>query len=165
MRNDQIFVLLLVILLPLSGCFDNAVGEAEADDDRDDSTHADESREMFSVGGMIDDNTTGEDRYNYGYDHVFQMHSFTTAPGEAVRLHLMRLAGNSGQAVLTTDCGEGMLWSISNVKWSVDEAWIPGSDQTCTHTFEIFISGNFDRNSDTVYYSGIYSIHEVTVLS
>jgi len=120
---------------------------------------------MFSVGGMIDDNTTGEDRYNYGYDHVFQMHSFTTAPGEAVRLHLMRLAGNGGQAVLTTDCGEGMLWSISNVKWSVDEAWIPGSDQTCTHTFEIFISGNFDRNSDTVYYSGIYSIHEVTVLS
>ena len=165
MRNDQIFVLLLIVLLPLSGCFDNAVGEAEADDDRDDSTHADESREMFSVGGMIDDNTTGEDRYNYGYDHVFQMHSFTTAPGEAVRLHLMRLAGNGGQAVLTTDCGEGMLWSISNVKWSVDEAWIPGSDQTCTHTFEIFISGNFDRNSDTVYYSGIYSIHEVTVLS
>ena len=165
MRNDQIFVLLLVILLPLSGCFDNAVGEAEADDDRDDSTHADESREMFSVGGMIDDNTTGEDRNNYGYDHVFQMHSFTTAPGEAVRLHLMRLAGNGGQAGLTTDCGDGMLWSISNVKWSIDEAWIPGSDQTCTHTFEIFISGNFDRNSDTVYYSGIYSIHEVTVLS
>jgi hypothetical protein len=157
--------LLLVILLPLSGCFDNAVGEAEADDDRDDSTHADESREMFSVGGMIDDNTTGEDRNNYGYDHVFQMHSFTTAPGEAVRLHLLRLAGNGGQAVLTTDCGDGMLWSISNVKWSIDEAWIPGSDQTCTHTFEIFISGNFDRNSDTVYYSGIYSIHEVTVLS
>lgn len=165
MRNDQLFVLLLVILLPLSGCFDNAVGEAEADDDRDDSTHADESREMFSVGGMIDDNTTGEDRNNYGYNHVFQMHSFTTAPGEAVRLHLMRLAGNGGQAVLTTDCGDGMLWSISNVKWSIDEAWIPGSDQTCTHTFEIFISGNFDRNSDTVYYSGIYSIHEVTVLS
>ena len=32
MRNDQIFVLLLVVLLPLSGCFDNAVGEAEADE-------------------------------------------------------------------------------------------------------------------------------------
>ena len=165
MRNDQIFVLLLVILLPLSGCFDNAVGEAEADDDRDDSTHAVESREMFSVGGMIDENTTGEDRNNYGYDHVFQMHSFTTAPGEAVRLHLMRLAGNGGSIGLSTDCGDGMLWSIYNVKWSVDEAWIPGSDQTCTQTFEILISGNFDRNSDTVYYSGIYSIHDVTVLS
>jgi hypothetical protein len=165
MRNDQIFVLLLVVLLPLSGCFDNAVGEAEADDERDDSSHTEESREMFSVGGMIDENTTGEDRSNYGYDHVFQMYNFTTTPGEAVRLHLMRLAGNGGNVVLSTDCGDEMLWSTSNVKWSIDEAWIPGSDQTCTHTFEIFISGNFDRNSDTVYYSAIYSIHEVTVLS
>ena len=166
MRNDQIFVLLLVVLLPLSGCFDNAVGEAEADDERDDSTHAEESREMFSVGGMIDNNTTGVDRNNYGYDHVFQMHSFTTAPGEAVRLHLMRASGvNMNMPLLTTDCGDGMSWSLSQVKWSIDEAWVPGSDQTCTHTFEIFTNGNFDRNSDTVYYSAIYSIHEVTVLS
>ena len=29
MRNDQIFVLLLIVLLPLSGCFDNSVGDAE----------------------------------------------------------------------------------------------------------------------------------------
>ena len=33
MRNDQIFVLLLVILLPMSGCFDGAVGDAEAEED------------------------------------------------------------------------------------------------------------------------------------
>ena len=33
MRNDQIFVLLLVILLPLSGCFDGAVGDADAEED------------------------------------------------------------------------------------------------------------------------------------
>jgi hypothetical protein len=31
MRKDQIFVLMLVILLPMSGCFDGAVGDAEAD--------------------------------------------------------------------------------------------------------------------------------------
>jgi hypothetical protein len=38
MRNDQIFVLLLVILLPMSGCFDGGtegVGEAEAAQDAD----------------------------------------------------------------------------------------------------------------------------------
>ena len=29
MRNDQIFVLLLVVLLPMSGCFGGAVGDAE----------------------------------------------------------------------------------------------------------------------------------------
>lgn len=35
MRNDQIFVLLLVVLLPLSGCMDNTVGDAEGTDDID----------------------------------------------------------------------------------------------------------------------------------
>lgn len=33
MRNDQIFVLMLVILLPMSGCFDGAVGDAEGTDE------------------------------------------------------------------------------------------------------------------------------------
>lgn len=33
MRNDQIFVLMLVILLPMSGCFDGAVGDAEAEEE------------------------------------------------------------------------------------------------------------------------------------
>jgi hypothetical protein len=32
MRNDQIFVLLLVVLLPMSGCFGGGVGDAEADE-------------------------------------------------------------------------------------------------------------------------------------
>ena len=37
MRNDQIFVLLLVVLLPLSGCFDGGgVGEAEGAHDSGD---------------------------------------------------------------------------------------------------------------------------------
>ena len=35
MRNDQIFVLMLVILLPMSGCFDGAVGDAEGNDAED----------------------------------------------------------------------------------------------------------------------------------
>ena len=38
MRNDQIFVLLLVVLLPLSGCFDGAVGDAEGTDDTSSDT-------------------------------------------------------------------------------------------------------------------------------
>ena len=38
MRNDQIFVLLLVILLPMSGCFDGAVGDAEAEEESGETT-------------------------------------------------------------------------------------------------------------------------------
>ena len=33
MKTDRIFVLLLVVMLPLSGCFDDAVGDAEAAED------------------------------------------------------------------------------------------------------------------------------------
>ena len=40
MRNDQIFVLLLVVLLPMSGCFGGVIGDAEADDDDSDDDHA-----------------------------------------------------------------------------------------------------------------------------
>lgn len=32
MRSDQIFVLLLIILIPLTGCFENGVGDADAQD-------------------------------------------------------------------------------------------------------------------------------------
>ena len=38
MRNDQIFVLLLVILLPMSGCMDNAIGEVEGTEDAESTT-------------------------------------------------------------------------------------------------------------------------------
>ena len=42
MRKDQIFVLMLVILLPMSGCFDGAIGEAEAEDSDNDSIEVSE---------------------------------------------------------------------------------------------------------------------------
>ncbi len=65
MRNDQIFVLLLVILLPMSGCFDGAVGDAEGTDDasengdvsggEDTSTgtaSSNQARTWYSSGGV-----------------------------------------------------------------------------------------------------------------
>ena len=33
MKTDRIFVLLLVVMLPMSGCFDDAVGDAEGTDE------------------------------------------------------------------------------------------------------------------------------------
>ena len=59
MRNDQIFVLMLVVLLPMSGCFDGAVGDAEGTDDTDSNggtSTGDESnsqsRTWYSSGGV-----------------------------------------------------------------------------------------------------------------
>jgi hypothetical protein len=38
MKTDRVFVLLLVVLLPLTGCFDDAVGEADAQEDTSSGT-------------------------------------------------------------------------------------------------------------------------------
>ena len=38
MKTDRIFVLLLVVMLPMSGCFDDAVGDAEGADDESSTT-------------------------------------------------------------------------------------------------------------------------------
>ena len=75
MKTDRIFVLLLVVMLPMSGCFDDAVGDAEGTDDATDgttiinnyhnnttivynNTTADAGPEYFVVGGTVDNDTT-----------------------------------------------------------------------------------------------------------
>jgi len=64
MRSDQVFVLLLIILIPMTGCFDNSVGDAEGAQDSDsssdstgDSTNTPSSnsaqaRTWYSSGGV-----------------------------------------------------------------------------------------------------------------
>ena len=47
MRNDQIFVLLLIFLLPMTGCFGGVVGDSEADNDDSDD---DEPQWINDVG-------------------------------------------------------------------------------------------------------------------
>ena len=95
MRNDQIFVLLLVILLPMSGCFDGAVGDAEGTDDASENgdtsggegtstgtASSTQARTWYSSGGVyqtywddgqysgyyLDDVYIGQS-YNYSYDN------------------------------------------------------------------------------------------------
>ena len=86
MRNDQIFVLLLVILLPMSGCFDGAVGDAEGTDDADSNggtSTGDESnsqsRTWYSSGGVYQ--TYWDDGHSSGYytvdGHVYMGNDWT----------------------------------------------------------------------------------------
>ena len=49
MRKDQIFVLMLVILLPMSGCFDGAIGEAEGNEEDQPSTTVVNNHFNYSV--------------------------------------------------------------------------------------------------------------------
>ena len=69
MRNDQIFVLLLVILLPMSGCFDGAVGDAGGTDDA--SENGDSSG---GDGTSIGTSSSTQARTWYSSGGVYQTH-------------------------------------------------------------------------------------------
>ncbi|MGB1631946.1 MAG: hypothetical protein ACPHEN_00970, partial [Candidatus Poseidoniaceae archaeon] len=68
MRSDQVFVLLLIILIPMTGCFDNSVGDAEGAQDSDSSSDSTgestntpssnnaQARTWYSSGGVAKNN-------------------------------------------------------------------------------------------------------------
>jgi hypothetical protein len=60
MRKDQIFVLLLIVILPLSGCVDGAIGDADAQD----ST---ESNGTNIVNNYYNNTTLSNNQFDYKY--------------------------------------------------------------------------------------------------
>ena len=86
MRNDQIFVLLLIVLLPMSGCFDGGgIGDADAQDStNDDSTGGNggdgststpaQARTWYSSAGVYDlywsDGQTSSQNENGSYVQI-----------------------------------------------------------------------------------------------
>ena len=63
MKIDRVFVLLLVVMLPMTGCFEDAVGEADAQGDTSDDTtdsgtnsgtQTSQSRTWYSSGGIYE---------------------------------------------------------------------------------------------------------------
>jgi len=165
MRKDQIFVLLLVILLPLSGCFDGAVGEAEAHDDVTDSTLNNESNGMFSVSGMVDENTpTGCEEA--GDDYCYLMYEFTTNSGEFVELISLYVGGSNNGIGIDTDCGNGYEGYTSSGSFYNNINFLPFSDRDCEHTVIIsFTYSNGEPRTPEPYFSLVYKIHEVTVVT
>ena len=65
MRSDQVFVLLLIILIPMTGCFDNSVGDAEGaqDDPADDNSGLPDV--TTDSGGSGTDQTSSQERIWY----------------------------------------------------------------------------------------------------
>ena len=64
MRKDQIFVLMLVVLLPLTGCFDGGVGDAEAADDTDEGTTVYQYNNTTIINHYHYNNTTSSNNYS-----------------------------------------------------------------------------------------------------
>ena len=158
MRKDQIFVLLLVILLPLSGCFDGAVGEAEADDSENHSNH--DSDLMYSISQMADENTTTGCQSD-GMDSCYLMYQFTTNATELVEVVNFYVGGANEGGSISTDCGNGFKGSSSS-----SSGFLPFSDRDCEHTIRIhFTYSNGEPRTPEPYFSLVYQIHEVTVVT
>ena len=183
MRNDQIFVLLLVIILPMSGCFDGAVGDAEGTDDATDgttvinnyhnnttivynNTTADVGPEYFVVGGTVDETTINEPRTGQTGIYYYPF-NFSTTSGQTVYLHTLVVDGVNAYAYLNSDCGEGGQWSVSSTSTNAYEDhlgyWIAGSAFDCQHSFTILANIN-SNGQPPFYFSAIYSIEDMTVM-
>ena len=187
MKTDRIFVLLLVVMLPLSGCFDDAVGDAEGADDESgttvinnyhnnttivyNNTTADVGPEYFVVGGTVDNNTThvpfvNQDRaYYYPYN-------FSTTSGQTVYVHHLMMSGGASSISLSSDCGEGGVWTVQHTQTNYQEHhngyWVAGSAYDCHHSVKmiggagvgIVVSASYPP----LYFSMVYSIEEMTVM-
>ena len=188
MRNDQIFVLLLVIILPMSGCFDGAVGDAEGTDDATDgttvinnyhnnttivynNTTADVEPEYFVVGGTVDNNTTNVPLVNQNGAYYYP-YNFSTTSGQTVYVHHLMMSGGASSVVMSSDCGEGGVWSTSRTQTTYEEHhngyWVAGSAYDCQHSVRLAggTGGMFGTPiyEPPYYFSMIYSIEEMTVM-
>ena len=149
----------------MSGCFDGAIGEAEADDDITDSTPNNESNEMFCVSVMADENTpTGCEEG--GYDYCYLMYEFNTNSSQLVEVIAFYVGGMHSSENIHTDCGNGFEGYISYDNGIGNMNYLPFSDMECTHTVTIGFSYMNDepRSNPAPYFSLVYQIHEVTVL-
>jgi hypothetical protein len=177
MKTDRIFVLLLVVMLPMSGCFDDAVGDAEAEEDSSGTTvinnyynnttiveSTESGPEYFVVGGMVDNNTTHEGSLQSGF--YYYPYNFSTTSGQTVHIH--QLTSDVDWIHFMSDCGEGGEWTVSSYGGlGSDEVFAPGSAFDCQHT--IRLKSNIPGLGSVFYpppyyFSAIYSIQNMTVI-
>ena len=107
MRNDQIFVLLLVVLLPMSGCFDGGgVGEAEGAQDSDSTDDS-----GTSTGGVptIPATSNSQDRIWYSSGEIVDSYwndGQDVSPGSARCLEYGPTYDSSTGTYLGEECKE-----------------------------------------------------------
>ena len=178
MRKDQIFVLMLVIFLPLTGCFGDAIGEAEADENEDgtnvinnyynNTTVVMETPEIYSTGGFgvfnWEDNNS-QDRFWLPSSVVLTINS---NPGEMVNIIQSDLYGvwNAGgnSFVMYTNCSQGATF-YNAIPKDFDEPSgnLPGSFDTCVHEL-VVKAANENQGDDSWSWSFAYQIITVTVV-
>jgi hypothetical protein len=98
MRNDQIFVLLLVVLLPLSGCFDaGGIGEAEGADESGETSETTVVNNYYNNTTIVESTTPLHHQFSNGTIVI------TTNPNEVVEvisLDAVRPSGSFSQGIM-----------------------------------------------------------------
>jgi hypothetical protein len=185
MRNDQIFVLLLVILLPLSGCFDGAVGDAEGTDDtssgttvmnnyyNNSTTVIQQTPEIISIGGLIENVT------HTGTSIPYYVTTINSSAGELIQLHeanAQQVYNHSSLNWWYTDSTMN-IWVQSTCNSSTNEInfllmgssgnldeqeFFPGSAFDCSHQI-VIIDGSGSDHLEDISWSLTYSILPTTV--
>ena len=181
MTTDRLFVIMLVILIPMTGCF-GAVDNADAEQNDSDTivnnyyynntTTIVETPviEKFTAGGMVDfdlDDYTEEPNQYY---RKYSPYNFSTNAGEFVTFHYFRIDGYVDSPRIITICDDGTEAYITQLWQASDESNAWGSHANCVHTVELR-TWNWNTYGDD-YESGerymawnlVYSIESLTVV-
>jgi hypothetical protein len=177
MNTDRVFVLLLVVLLPLSGCFDGgSVGDADADDGTsEDNTGEHNENELFTSFATII--PVNEQCYNDNICIWEYVLSINTTISQALQIvsSSTQVDGNYfeseddstrnrtsyGQLNVISNCDSGQVWNRSAA------GYIPTVGDECQHDFFIYdVHSNEDSSSviTKAQISLTWRIDEVTVI-
>ena len=144
MRKDQIFVLLLVVLLPMSVCFGGAVGDAEGAENESTTI----VNNYYNNTTLVEPKTTPPSVLYVPADTIGNI---TTASGELVEVLEVWINNNndtdshtdyryfastdfmcSSHTTMQTASGIGV--SLTYGDFSSD--WLPSDGTSCTYTFD-----------------------------
>jgi hypothetical protein len=188
MRKDQIFVLLLVVLLPLTGCFDGGgIGDADAQD----STESENSGTSVTTTQSLRTHftTISPSNLNCGDDDVcvweYAMTINTTAT-EAIEVMSYsstiegsyyeqydgstRTRTTTGTAFAVSTCNSGHSWNntIQLTDYYLLNSFLPTVGDVCQH--EIFVQGQHNgspqsnTNITEIQFSLTWTVHPVTLV-
>jgi hypothetical protein len=166
MKTDRIFVLLLVVMLPLSGCFDDAVGDAEGSEGGENIVNnfynntttniISESPDMVAIGGYITGVGTGD-----SYIRT-EVASINTSSGQMLGYYETDIEVNpviwSSFLSIETTCSNGAFWNSGFASQTGQAMYLPGSAFECNHV--ILTNAAVASN---VSWSVVYGIFPVVV--
>ncbi len=164
MTTDRLFVIMLVILIPMTGCF-GGVGESDAQNPDDNSVPADNSDtsiDIISVGGQTNESTTISGTY-------LEPYAFTTDPGQFVEIMYFNVAAdnNNGPFRIETLCNgiSHYTYQYQTTDYNVvTPIYLFGSHTQCTHTISLKIDAG-DNNTSYPAYSLVYKVHDTYALT